>query len=451
VTPHGILADADFGRLKRRIIESTGLAYYADKDADLAQRISRRSAANHVRTCAAYLAILDGAGTGKQELDALIAELTIGETYFFRQAEHFRALSQAVFPDLMRRNHASRRLRIWSAGCATGAEAYSIALLLRNELGEKLAGWDVSIVGTDINRRFLAQAQEGRFAEWAFRECPPEVKQRCFTREGRDWVLRPEYRNWTSFHYHNLASDPAPSLLHGLCAFDLILCRNVMIYFGPELVRATVARFHECLVERGWLLVGHAEPNPEVFRDFRSTFEWNCTLYQKVEEKVEKPHDPTPETAEHPAPSAAPAAPEPPRVVAAAPETPPEDRIRALADRGQWEDAVLACETLLANNGMHAAAHFLHALVLEQTGGFDAAELALRRAIYLDRGFVLAHYHLGLALQRKGQLADARRSLANALRLAAGLDEGAAVEQGDGMTAGELKDLIRMQLEVLPA
>ena len=123
----------------------------------------------------AYLDLLLDGASGEVELDGLITELTIGETFFFRHKEIFDALRDVVLPDVLRRNQQSRRLRIWSAGCSTGAEPYSVSILLKRELGKELAGWEVHIVGTDINRDFLARAREGRFDDWAERRLPSFV------------------------------------------------------------------------------------------------------------------------------------------------------------------------------------------------------------------------------------------------------------------------------------
>ena len=118
-------------------------------------------------------------------MDALIEEVTIGETYFFRHREHFDALRDLVLPDLIARNAGQRRLRIWCAGCADGAEPYSLSILLRRELAHLLFGWEVSILGTDINRQCLAIAREGRFEEWSLRSTSEDVKQACFAEKGK--------------------------------------------------------------------------------------------------------------------------------------------------------------------------------------------------------------------------------------------------------------------------
>ena len=351
------------------------------------------------------------------------------------------------------------QLRVWSAGCSTGAEPYSLAILLRRDHGSRLAGWDVSVVGTDINREFLARAREGVFEAWALRNTPEEVRQACFTPVGNAWRINLEYREGVSFQYHNLVTHPFPSLLNNLFAFDLILCRNVTIYFNVEIVRRIVEHFRESLVEGGWLLVGHAEPNMELFRSYRTVTATGAVLYQKAEGT----------SSLFPCPASPPTPWVPPELpdlsnrsvggavatpsVSPAPTTPPGqadlEAIRALADRGEWDRAAMKCQEMLGRDRLNPVVSFYEALVLEQTGRHAEAEKALRRVIYLDRTFVLGHYYLGLLLQKSGRLTQAARSFRNVLQLLQRIDEGQVLPDGDGITAGELRKLTDMHLEVL--
>ncbi len=450
-----LLADPAFERLRDWVIEHTGLGYYSDKDQDFAGRIVRRLAARGVASCAAYLRLLEDPAAGAAEMDALAGELTIGETYFFRQNDHFEALKQVILPDLLERNQVTRRLRIWSAGCANGAEPYSVAILLR-QFAERLQGWEVSILGTDINREFLAQARQGRYGRWAFRETPEALKTACFAREGKEWVLRPEYRRMVTFQQHNLMSDRLP--LAGFPIFDLILCRNVMIYFGAETARATLGRLFECLTAGGWLLVGHAEPNAEHFRAYRTVlFESGTTLYQKPPPGESVPAASTPAAAAA-EPPAAPRRAAPRRAAGKATVKMPRAaaqtsvaRARALADRGEWEAATALCRKLLETDRLNAAAHFTLGLILEHAGSAEEAERSLRRSIYLDRGFVLAHYHLALLLQKTGAVAEARRTFGNVVELVGKMAAETPLEGGDGITAGELAESARLHLSLLEA
>jgi chemotaxis protein methyltransferase CheR len=465
LNPSAVVADADYPRLKSHVIESTGLAYYRDKDEDLARHIAERLGALGLPSCAAYLAAVY-AEQGQQELDALIAQLTIGETYFFRHTEQFDALRLTVIPDILARNQQSRRLRIWSAGCAIGAEPYSIAALLR-EFDDRTAGWDVCILGTDINRHFLARANEGRFENWAFRGVPEAFKQRYFRQVGKSWLISDALKSKVTFQYHNLVKHTFPSLTNNLFGFDLIVCRNVMIYFDAAVIAAVVARLRESLVDGGWLVVGHAESAADSFRDFRIVSEHGAAVYQRT-----CPAAPAAETA-GPAVFSLPAvaasslpllepAPSPiaagagtaldlaPAVSAAPPCPEPElETVRLLADRGEWQQAAGVCRKLLARNGLDPLAHFYNALILEQTGAAAEARQELHRAIYLDRKFVLAHYHLGLMQQKERDATQAARSFENVIELLARCDDQQAFSLADGITVGELRELTRAHLEVL--
>jgi chemotaxis protein methyltransferase CheR len=277
----GMELDPTYSQLKRHIIDATGLAYYLDKDAELITQLSRRMAALGIANCSTYLNLLRNGGAGEAEHDALAEGLTIGETSFFRHQEAFDAIRYRVFPELIERNRQHRRLRIWSAGCATGAEPYSLAILLRRDFGPQLADWDVTILGTDINREFLAQGQRGEFSDWAFRSACDDLKNACFVRSQQTWRIKDEYRRGVLFQYHNLVQHPFPSLINSLSAFDMVLCRNVMIYFDPAIVRRSVGRFYDCLVDGGWFVVGPTEPSVELFRAFQTVNAPGAVLYHK--------------------------------------------------------------------------------------------------------------------------------------------------------------------------
>src|SRR6266404_3668794 len=337
------------------------MTYYADKDADLARRVGRRLSSTGAPDCSTYLDILRDPLRGARELDELIAEVTIGETHFFRHREHFEALRNLVLPDLIAQNRAHRRLRIWCAGCADGPEPYSLAILLKREMSCELLGWEVAILGTDINRRSLARAREGKFEEWAFRSTPEELKRVCFLKEGGLWSIAPEYKECVSFQYHNLVEHSFPSVVNNLFCFDLIVCRNVMIYFGPDGMQRTILRFHNCLVPGGWLLVGPSEPNMTQFSPFRAVNAPGVTLYQKP--------DPSPAAGGAEAFTMTSFPPLRPVLsaevsVRLASETvhPTLADARRHADRGCWEDAARCCEQLLERDNLSSTVHFYHGL-----------------------------------------------------------------------------------------
>jgi chemotaxis protein methyltransferase CheR len=195
----------------------------------------------------AYLAGLDGA-----ELDALVDSLRVGETRFFRHRAHVGALRRVVAPDLAARGAAARRVRAWSAGCASGEEAYSLAMLLADAM-PAAGGWDVEVLGTDISDEPLAVARAGRYPRAALDPVPARLRDRFFAVEGEAVLARPELRALVRFERRNLVDMPYPARR------DLILCRNVLIYFDAETRAETVNRLIGALVPGGYLFLGYAE------------------------------------------------------------------------------------------------------------------------------------------------------------------------------------------------
>jgi chemotaxis protein methyltransferase CheR len=446
-----LVRDPQYRALKEYLISITGLSYYENKDEDLARHIQGRLTTLGINDCTSYFEMLKDPLQRGAELDALVAEITIGETYFFRHQEHFDALRDVVIPDLLARKHASRSLRIWCAGCAAGPEAYSLAILLKREFGEKLAGWSVSILGTDINQHSLACARQGKFSDWALRGTSAELKRECFVAEGNSWRIAPEYKDWISFRHHNLVEHPFPSPINGLCAFDLILCRNVMIYFGMNLINRIIGQFHDCLLEEAWLLVGPTEPNMTSFKAFQAVNAPGVTIYRKgAKAALTSTASERPAVTPQPTPPSRADAARNNKPVRPSRNTDPElAEVRRYADCGDWSKALACCERLLITDNLSSPLHFYHALVLEQMGRNLEAEAALRRAIYLDRRSVLPHYYLGLCLQSRSDSRDAARSFENAVALLEAHDDAEVFVDADGITVAEMKQLAKMQLEVL--
>ena len=433
--------DLAYPRLKERLIASTGLDFYKDRDDDLTALIGTRLSALGLRDCSSYADLLDQNGRGVAEMDLLATRLTVGETYFFRDEDQFAAIRDIVLPDILKRNQASKRLRIWSAGCATGAEPYSLAILLAREMAGQIAGWQITIDATDLNRNSLAQAETGRFRAWALRATSDETKNECFSKEGLVWTLHPGYRKWVSFHYMNLAENKFSTPWAADTRFDLILCRNVMIYFTQEVSHRLVGRFHESLAEGGWLIAGASESNLYNYRAFHTPEGNGIRLFQKG------PLPPPPDKAVAELVAAPPPLlPEP--VVSTTPVASADlEGLRRLADLGDWPGAADYGQRLVTQDGLNPAVHFYRALIFENLGMAAETERSLRQAIYLDRRFALAHYHLAMLLDREQKAAAAAKCLDNVLKLLAPLPDDQVVTASREMTVAGLKELTRMHLE----
>jgi len=175
-------------------------------------------------------------------LEQLTAELTVGESFFFRNEHHFRALREQVLPAIIRDNSDKREVRIWSAGCATGEEPYSLAILMDQVLDGRDT-WNVSILGTDLNPEFLVRARQACYRPWSFRHTNIHQDRRYFTPDQDNFRLASKVRDKARFTYLNLVKDIYPSPLTGTLGLDLILFRNVAIYLKPEVTKKSSSDF----------------------------------------------------------------------------------------------------------------------------------------------------------------------------------------------------------------
>ena len=469
-----VLEDPNFGALKHYIIESTGLAYYTNRDSDLASAMVRALDGIPWNSAAQYLGKIRELGS--LAMDRLAEELTIGETFFFRHSEMFSALKEHVFPDIYERKKEEKYLKIWSAGCSIGAEPYSIAIQLKTELAHLFRGWRIEILGTDINGRFLKMARRAHYEDWALRGMSPETRTRFFDKRGKHWELQKRFTDGVVFQQHNLVKDAFPSLANQLFGFDLVICRNVMIYFDRKTIEHLANQFHQTLLPGGWLALGHAEAHREIFDAYQTVMTPGAILYHRRASGLDRqqppaiwkppvlPHMPVmlPEVVVKEARAKASTSesmrgvpevvlPEALEIAAlsfneAELILPEWEGLCALADTGRFAEARASCERLLEFKKFEQPGlYFMHALLLEHAGDSVNAVKSLKKSLYLDRGLAIAHYHLGLILQKLTRKEEAKRSLRNAEDLIAPLSDDAAIRFGDGLTAGDLRSLIRHQ------
>jgi chemotaxis protein methyltransferase CheR len=224
---------------------------------------------------------LQGAQTDSEIWNNLIRKITIGETYFFRDSDTIEALRRYILPDLIARHQTDHTLRLWSAGCATGEEPYTLAILLRQILSD-IDRWKILILATDINRQFLSQAIAGRYRAWSFRETDPAIQSAYFTRDSETFTLEPAVREMVTFAYHNMAEDNYPSPINQTSNLDLILCRNVTIYLPNSLIQDIANRFYQCLSNGGWLIVGPSETHLEIYKQFQTIHFDRAIAYQRI-------------------------------------------------------------------------------------------------------------------------------------------------------------------------
>jgi chemotaxis protein methyltransferase CheR len=441
----------ELSRFCELIHDRCGLDFPSSRLADLELVIADTLGITGLPNVDALLALFANGIQGEAVFQEMIADLTVNETYFFRNQPQFHALEHHILPELIGRRRASRQLRIWSAGCATGEEPYSLAILLERLLPD-LSDWNIHLLATDINPDVLAKGQQGRYGEWSFRHVPEEIKGAYFTSLGTEFEIKPRLRSRVCFARLNLADDAFPSFFTQTNNMDLILCRNVLIYFRSETVRRIVGHFHRALAEDGWLIVGHAEPSQATFGQFATRNFPGTVVYQKAggtntgpESKSHAYDSPKPlangsgsdrlrSTARVERP--------PVRHKPPTEERSPYQKAKELADKRQWEEAENWIAIALGQDPLSAPAHYLHGLILMEKAQPAAALAALRSCLFADAEFVLGHMAFGELLAQQGHTERARKALDTVARLAAGRPAHELIPEGDGLTAGGLLAIV---------
>lgn len=484
--PDELLAD-----LNSFISSLMGLHFTASRMGDLERCIALAAKDFGFENVAEFIGWLRSTPLKKEHIERLASHLTVGETYFFRDSSSIAALEQKILPELIESRQESKRIRVWSAGCSTGEEAYSIAILLRR-LVPDIESWNISILATDINARALKKASEGVYTSWSFRDTPEWLRDRYFRRVGEGaYRVDPAIQKMVSFSYLNLAEDIYPSLLNNTNGVDIIFCRNVMMYFSEEVAASVVRGLHKSLVDDGWLLVSPAEAMMAITRLFRPVNFDGAIFYRKSGVSQPRPM-PEPRSAQPRIdflPLVEKAAPPPPMPALEFAEAPPEQDTagrdflaeaneffaqglyneaascleplsdedmgedgllllsRAYANMGRLEEASRWCERAQTANPLNKTVYILLATIRqEQARGAEAVK-SLKKALYLDQDFVIAHFMLGKLLSSSGGGAQAQMHIRTAHKLLETIKEDDLLPESDGMMAGRLKVILASMLK----
>ncbi|MDC8760170.1 CheR family methyltransferase, partial [Janthinobacterium fluminis] len=264
-------------RFRELIAARLGLDFDEARLGNLAKLLTARGGAD----CGAYLDSLDGAADAA-ELARLAPELTVTETYFFRSIDQIRAYAEVALPQRLQAGDGLRPVRVLSAGCASGEEPYSLAIAALALAG--LTPNRLALTGLDINPLMLAKAAQARYTSWSLREFPAELKGRWFRPDGDAFLLDDAIRRMVRFEQRNLAQEGADFWLPG--SFDIVFCRNVLMYFTPAQAQAAVARIARALAPGGYFFFGHAETLRGLSNDFHLCHSHGAFYYQRKGEAL---------------------------------------------------------------------------------------------------------------------------------------------------------------------
>jgi chemotaxis protein methyltransferase CheR len=446
-----MITEGHVARFRALLGQRLGLAFADRDECRLVPVLERR--------CAALGCGPDEYLDGPDDLGALAEELTITETSFFRHAEQLRALAEDALPERIAARAAHRSLSLLSVGCASGEEAYTLAILARTVQPDP--AWTVDVTGLDANPAMLRKAAAGRYSTWSLRETPDAFRQAWFRPHDGVYEVDPRLRRDVRFRLVNAAGDDERPWLPEW--YDVILCRNVLMYLTPAATERVIRRTVRALAPGGYLFLGHTDSLGRAPEGLSVRHTDHSFYYRKP---------PRPAPARTPRPAPPPDGPDRyDRALAliaeerfgealALVEADPADRRKPpdlllhavlLAQAGRLEDAETRCRRLLDDHGLYPDAHLLLAICMEGGPAADAAVCHLRLAAHLDPGFAMPRLRLGLLLRRRGEHGAAGVELGQALHLLPTEREERIALFGGGFGRAALTALCRAEREACGA
>lgn len=477
-----------FEAVTRLVGVRTGLVFTPERRVGVEQGIRRAMSRAGVSTPSRYGERL---ADDPALLDDLVDELTVGETYFFREPEQFQFVRRVVLPEVRARRGPEHAIRAWSAGCSSGEEAYSLAILFEQE-GQ---GGRSSLLATDISPAALAKARRASYGAWSFRGEAQAMAFPYLERSGNCQVVSERIRGRVTFATLNLARDDYPSPASGAWGMDLIFCRNVLIYLDRATIREVARRLYGTLAPGGWLIAASSDPPLSHEAPFETVVTDHGVFYRQgpatASDVVRSwgyasigpllaPASPSALAGVvHRPPRAVPQGPGGPAVARPSPRVVGVDEglaaaredlargdyagaaertrglgddpeacalhVRALANLDAPE-AERACAGAIARHPFSCELNFLRSQLLAELGRDDEACASARRVIYLDRSLAVAHFFLGTLLRRRGDLEGARRAYRNAHTLCASVPADEGLPLSGGEPAGRLARAARAEM-----
>lgn len=261
------MSDSQFTKLRDIIYMRSGIHYPDSKKYILESRLGHRLSELEIDSFDDYIAFLSMGPYQTDEFQEMFNRITINETSFFRNDAQLQVFEHQILPHLLEQRASCKRLRIWSAACSTGEEPFTLAIQIHRTLGIRLADWRIEILGTDISERALHVGNAGVYTDYALRSTSDLVKSRYFRKVDGQWHLNDTIRQMVSFELHNLR-DTLAARRHG--TWDVLFCRNVMIYFDDDMKRRVVDSFADVLAKDGVMFIGHSENIRDVSTAFRT-------------------------------------------------------------------------------------------------------------------------------------------------------------------------------------
>lgn len=418
-----------------------------------------------------YINLILSNQLSSEELKTLVTCLTIGETYFFRDKKLFEIIRQKILPELIdKRKYSSRSLKIWSAGCSSGEEAYSIAILIK-ELIHDYETWDIKILATDINEKFLNKARNAVYTDWSFRGVDLSFKNKYFNKiDNIHYKLKDDVVKLVEFHNLNLADNNYILFNSMKKDIDIIFCRNVLMYFNKQRAQEIIAGFYNIVTDGGWLVSAPTESlylNDTAFVpvNINGTFLYHkdknkvnlvgqpnrgfmLTDYMSVKDKkleqyisLTRNNNITFEILEVKATNVTEL-----KEISNKPEFNTNDYetlARSYANEGKLDEALKCCEQAICEDKINSRLYHLLASIQQELGNIDESVVSLKKAIYLDSDFIIAYFDLGNLYLKQKKLKEAFKNFQITGELLSSFGEEEIIPYSENITVGMLKQIMK--------
>lgn len=388
--------------------------------------------------------------------------LTINETYFFREVPAINLFKTVIINEIEAKNG---NYKIWSAGCSSGEEPFTLAILIKEALPTNISK-NIQIIATDLSDNALSKAKEGVYTDWSFRETPISIKNKYFKAIDGKWHICEEIKNMVSFSHLNLITEEYPSLSKGINNLNLIFCRNVLMYFSLDTIKLVTNKLYNSLSEGGWLVTSQVELNNELFPDFGKANFCNGFFYKRekaltFEEEVAKEKSSRVQKI-HIAPKKRATKEQNAQIELLTPtqrraqgsatltldnyEKPlastPFQSAKELANKGEYDNALVILEKLSSRDSFNLDFSYLYATILAEKGDIEGSAEYYKKCIYLQPTHILANYMLANLYVELGKKELSLKYFRTALKEARKIDSAKEIPESGGMSAARVVEIL---------
>jgi chemotaxis protein methyltransferase CheR len=483
------LTDAEFLAVCRVIETITGLNFPEERRTMMVKGLSHAAVDFGFYKLSDFIGWLRVTILNKAQIEKLASFLTVSETYFWREPKVFDALTSSIIPALVNLKRGSvRKIRIWSVGCSTGEEPYSLAIALHRTIAD-IAEWDIKVIATDINPKVIEKAKAGQYGQWSFRNSPLWLKSRYFNLHSeKKYEIIPEIKALVSFSVLNLASLPFRGIQNGM---DIIFCRNVLMYLTDGWIKMISDSLFKTLSYNGWFVVSSCELGSRLFSQYETVQFPGAILYRKSKKEIASIRDDShgehltkiikdsqsfrkvgsesggnPDLKSEFRPSKSGITIDQLRI--SEPTSLPEKTdnkpemksegdllqesrtmILSLADRGELEEALSKCNSAIESFKLAADLYLLRASIQLELNKSTDAITSLRQAIYLSPDHIMGHFALGRLFMGLGNTKNTKRYFSNVLGMTEKYGKDDIIPESEGLSVMEIRDIANKNLQLV--